>query len=1455
GSNTRVSQLSENEVQPAIRELEKQLGLPETGSLSVDNLRQIERKQKELFVIQQNVRNVLHDEAGQSVETLNASLGEGKQINAPEARKAVEALRQEYSFQLPRKAEQAQLPLKELYLETIQARPAYNGVKAGLEARREIFSQSDLNQLKELATRLRSEGGGVYVDQSRLKKVLAEPQNYSPQERDVARKLLDNPKLFDYLWSVNVGDKAGGAADGQLDGPLHPADRDTAQIPIENLNAFDALLAGESLQGPDGKKENGIYLPQFEDGREAAAKIYDGANVSGNEYLSFLKIGAGTNKTLITETLKSSSETRGKLVALRRDYERLYGQTDKPKEEQSALEKELRDEFGSGDLKEALFYVQAKTQDQVANEDIKSYEQAKVLVLTQFEPQIKRIGENNGLLASLSGHNADDTARRTDVEKLYYEEALPLLNDHAKETGELDALKTELKATSDPSRQADLQAQIQTAGQKLKQTEAKLIQKAAAIQVRLQADQQADIGYGEGKEAGVGVAKNIAITATATVVTLGTGGGGAPLAVALLYGTAAGTGVAAAGSIAHQYGNYVGEEDRLKLEQDTVLEQAANLKDFAFGSTELKKQVYDKLGSHLQGIQQQRGGLAGVDSRQVLNDTFEGAKTAFVTSLTTVLTLGLSQAVVGAKAAQLAEVGETLSKAQSLGRHALVNAVSGAVSDAVGKVLQPIHLKDPKALQAGLDQVKGRIGTNQQVIQELSASKTQAQSRIQAFYDRFKAPAAASGSQQVEALQTQQLKPTEAELKQFYQDQLLVSEADVNLTELQASNESLKDQVGKLEAKLASGGILEINEAELAQVSEHFLRSVAVSAISGAFLNSINGSNTASRIVFNGVTGAAQQVGQNALEKYVDGKADKDLFEGIEQSVLSSIIVGEAANYVSVRQQYQAQLGDPRFRAIANDPVLSKALEQNGYTKSNPESFQAAFEKLSQMPQFETALNQGIGKAQAEIRAEINTRIRDAQDKNGAVSPAEKEASVASYWQKQGEYLELSGKAQELIQTLKQDSNKIDKTEVRSQLDSLNQQRRAVLETMSAIQKGSLKVTAENLVSEVQSKAPAGVEAEVAVRKFSEAQTELLSVRTEIAELEQKLAQEPGQTDLKQRLDELQTRQVDLENTSHKLLSGGYDPAILEPTRSDNGQELKASLKEHTSEEGPYQLSAREQESIQRRFDNSELTLADQTQLLSALKSVDDPQQKALLLNLLLDTSVGPAKITQAAEVLKAFSAEEFKGLQSLTAGQPKAKIAEALGLIGEARQRLADLPAYVSKAAANAEELRNPDFYPPEQRTLNGIATSEERYNGPLKTTVESTSQALQTRVFGEGGQISLLNGYDLAGDNLPKNSLLLDFSQANPKLSDAPADPKAKAWEHPEFAQKVKELQAQGIRVAISHDQGQPSFTKLVNIDGKNQPVVILSATDSPNWHTLVHEISHAQDYLAQGGLNGRL
>ncbi|MEZ0368022.1 MAG: hypothetical protein ACAI44_02935, partial [Candidatus Sericytochromatia bacterium] len=127
------------------------------------------------------------------------------------------------------------------------------------------------------------------------------------------------------------------------------------------------------------------------------------------------------------------------------------------------------------------------------------------------------------------------------------------------------------------------------------------------------------------------------------------------------------------------------------------------------------------------------------------------------------------------------------------------------------------------------------------------------------------------------------------------------------------------------------------------------------------------------------------------------------------------------------------------------------------------------------------------------------------------------------------------------------------------------------------------------------------------------------------------------------------------------------------------------------------------------------------------------------------------------------------------------------------------------------------------------------------------------QADVFADGGRLSYLEGSNAIRGDIPANTFLVDAGEAHVAPGRA-ADPKAKAWQHPEFMQMVKDLQAQGIRVAFSFQQGVASTTPLIQVDGKVQPVIVLSM-DSPNWHTLVHELAHARDLIQQGGLNSRI
>lgn len=98
GSDFQVQGLDPASLSAAVRELEARLGLEVTGAVTVENLRQLERAQKNYFVVMVNARNILHDEllatephqtpeaqAARKTAELQALLGNGELITPEEA--------------------------------------------------------------------------------------------------------------------------------------------------------------------------------------------------------------------------------------------------------------------------------------------------------------------------------------------------------------------------------------------------------------------------------------------------------------------------------------------------------------------------------------------------------------------------------------------------------------------------------------------------------------------------------------------------------------------------------------------------------------------------------------------------------------------------------------------------------------------------------------------------------------------------------------------------------------------------------------------------------------------------------------------------------------------------------------------------------------------------------------------------------------------------------------------------------------------------------------------------------------------------------------------------------------------------------------------------------------------------------------------------------------------------
>lgn len=1013
GSNLEVKSLRKSELQAAVRDLEQRLGLPPSGSLSPENLRQIEKTQKNLYVMMDNVRNILHDEVlpdglseSDKKVALEQLVGKGSSIDQKTALAHLQVLRGKYHW-LINKNIPSHKPL-DLYFDTLKARQSYLAEKRDVLSHHELFTTDDLHEVIQFA---KAEKGGI-LDYSRLQAIAGDDEHYSLKQRDAARKLIETPRLYDYIWSIDVGDSD---QNGKLDRGLAPRNRTGSYLQTQKLAHLQPILSQEKISFGDQTLQ-GIHLPEFYDGRQAAAKIYDAANVSGDGFYSYVGLGGwglGTDEEGIKNTLKESQLTRGQIMALKRDYERLY---------QTSVESELKDELGGGDLGEALAYEASPGEDVIAREQVGSVDKAVVL-LAKFKPQIDQIGADNGAIAWASGHSSADQIRQHELQGLYRE---------AQQT--LKGLKSHPSA-----------AQQQ-----------KLLQLTSQILIRLQADTQADRYYEQAKDEAIDVGKNVAIIATATVVTVATGGAGAPLLLAAAAGTAAGTAVAFTGEAADQINEYYENSARNAQAQALAQKQEASVAQVHDGDAQFKTQILKDLNQNLQGLQSAQDQRQVFDSDKLLTATWEGFKTSLVTSVTTVATMGLGNL---ASAGKVQAVVESLGKAGTVGRQALINGLSGLTGDLAGQLLAPLHLNsgDPEAALRQLDQ---HLAQNQELEGALRKEVAVLKARVQQFYQTYQPEAPSAGS--VQRVQTVR-QPSAAALKKFMQAQVQLGELQANLKDLSASNREIKGELERIKAH--RGDLMTWNAEEWQQISNHLGRSLAISFVAGAALNLVNGNRLASRIALNASSGALEQVGRNALDKYVDGKRDKDLFEGVAQNVLSSLIAGEAAHHIhgriAARQGLHATLEGRTFKALSEPEVrkqpqarqTQKLLEDYGFRPEDPNTHRQAFEKLAQHhPELNTFV-QGHYQTQAqqvvqEVSAQIGSTVRE------TLPAADPEATTRKFWDHQGQIQQLQTQKESLRQQLGADPKR--QSELRPQIEHLEQQQKQLQAEADAIQAGEL---------------------------------------------------------------------------------------------------------------------------------------------------------------------------------------------------------------------------------------------------------------------------------------------------------------------------------------------------------------------------------------------------------------
>ncbi|MGE3727651.1 MAG: hypothetical protein AB7I41_18985 [Candidatus Sericytochromatia bacterium] len=1017
GSSLQLTSLKQADLSAAVKELESELGLPISGSLSVENLRQIEKAQKNLFVIQSNVRNIVHDEILEGpnrTEILEKSLGKGEVINQKVALQNLQVLRKNYFWLTDKRLPTDKFSL-DLYFDTMKARQSWLSEKQETQSHHHIYTTQDarlVGQLLQNQPRQRALFGDLAA-------MAADGTQLTLKQRAAVQKLLDNPKLFDYTFSIHVGDKE---KNGKVDMTLHPENREYTYLSADKLQALVNVLALEKVKlGEEGNLQ-GIYLPEFVDGREQAAKIYNATNYEGDGFWAALgATGWGTDETTLMETLKNAQASRGQIMALKRDYERMY---------QSSLKEEIEDELGGGLLGEALAYEASPGEDMIAEQQVGSGKQAEFM-LAKFKPMIDQIGADNGVIAWSVGHSKADHLRQTELNALYTE---------AK-----SALQTWQASPNDPA------------------LEKKLLLLTSKILIRLQADSQADDYYTQSKDSAVAVAKNVAIVATATVVTVATAGAGAPLLAAAAAGTAAGTAVAFTGEASDQLGTYLGESHRNAIAQQITTEQTANVAAIQTEDSELKTRVLAELASKTKGLQQAQSQRQVFDTDQLWQATFEGFKTSLVTSVTTVATMGMTQF---ASAGKVKAAFESMGKAGNLSRQMLINGLSGVTGDAAGQILAPLHLKkhDKAGAQAVISQMTAHLTQNTATINALEKEKTHLQAKISAFYNSQGSEKSTQGKvTQITTLKIKQ--PSEAEVKALFANQLRLQELEGVIKDLGESNQVVQKDIEKIEKSLNSASPLEWNSDEWQQITEHLGRNLAISFVAGAALNLINGNKLVSRLAFNTASSATETLARNAIEKYVDGKANKDLFEGMVQNVLTSLIAGEANNLIQQRQMAKMGLNSTaegrlmqQLKADDNPTTrnLQGLLSAAGFKAEAPETHGPAVAKVLQNhPEFSGFVNGQLHKQRISMAQEFSKQIAETAQKAHPQADAEK--TVTRFWEAQEHIYLLEQKKQSLADTP-------DSPDKVLQLGEIDKQQQNWKNTAEAIATGKQAVDAQGKV-------------------------------------------------------------------------------------------------------------------------------------------------------------------------------------------------------------------------------------------------------------------------------------------------------------------------------------------------------------------------------------------------------
>ncbi|MEZ0373359.1 MAG: hypothetical protein ACAI44_30000 [Candidatus Sericytochromatia bacterium] len=1039
-----VQDFSPDQLEAGIKSLEKALGLPETGEASLENLRLIDAEQRKLAIINGNVRAFVNEEilpasnedldrrlqnpsfrervvdilTAQKLAVndanlrqvanelrLNDALGpENGRLSAETAVNNLNTLRgfyaKDHSAYTSDKKQKgytenpAKTPSLDNYQETLQARQEFLNRTREAYGVRDVFQLRDLEAIKGLAK------NGAISHRDLEKIAQSPPGRYSIIQREAARKLVDNPRLFDYAFSVEVKyDKE----THRLDGPLHPPEgkQDQAELSARQLDAFEKILVNENvpLKDKGGAVIHGVVISRFYDNRQLATEIFRDTKVdgAGNTLSHLLKNfhieGAGTNEDGVKLTLKAASIAPGSLASLKRDYEKLYGQD---------LNSNLIDEFSAGELGEVLALADTDSSTEIAENQIKNATRAEEF-LPKLRSEIANIGAGNSLLASVSGHNAANLERQGRLGK-QLKGAEEALKDYHSALGEynktrkpppgeiitpvtpqrrlneeeqnfvqrLEALESKIADTPEGPQRKNLQAQKQLlekqispeqrkellAIKKLADLESGFTKATARVIIGLEADRQSDVYYEQAKAEGIAAGKNIAIVG-ATLLTVASFGTAAPVS-AIIYGTIAGTAVAAGASVVDQATDNYSKLSKYEQEAKSLVTRQAELeklaadrirKGFIPGQDEesqLNQLKLDALKAAAQ-IKETAANTHYVDLEKVAVDSFEGFKTALITSVTTVATAGLSQAG-GPLAKALSKV-----SSNQFATKVVINGLSGATGQIASQLAVGLELDftTPGELQ---EAIKQQLHNNHELIGSLKQDAASLSAEINAFETKHGLKPVPDSSQAgFRRVATQPLQANDPQLRLYLQKKVALQQIHNHLEELQKNT-------GVLDQQLASAVKLKDPKIPLDYKTEKVksLKAIATGALisfaAGGLLNSLPGQDKfLPRVLINATSSGIEVIANNAAENALEGK-HKDVFEGIFQSVLSSLAISEIGHQsnsyfhgkleVRLKAQGLKYTAEGRVFETLHKDVQNRLKSEFGFKETDPGTHLEAFDKF-----------------------------------------------------------------------------------------------------------------------------------------------------------------------------------------------------------------------------------------------------------------------------------------------------------------------------------------------------------------------------------------------------------------------------------------------------------------------------------------------------------------------------